>query len=302
MKAKVKRTGEGWQVLLPSITGFNDGEEADVLTLREGVFLVSRAGMLEQMQKEHGAQGVIPARAQAPSSNSVMLKEAEVSLVHKLMDIRFQERSVPSTNKKLKANELALLEGLMERGIVSIFKNAKYKEGVYNIPRDVFRAVASPGEKQEGPARGQVLARKEIFEGLAPVVSGVKESPARQTPVAPASPAPAPMYSRASLPQSEDGKIAVNSPAHLQKYGYMVLDNENEARQVMEGVQSVQKSDPVKGVRGFDRKYYVLRKSFLSQHQAPVLAILDGWDANSETVAKDLNITPTAAQVPMGNS
>ncbi|VVB57537.1 Uncharacterised protein [uncultured archaeon] len=314
MKAKARKTQGGWQVEAPALPGFGDGEELEVLYLREGLLMLARPGILEEMkekgQKEAGPQekrkespaAGAPAAAASSSPSPTkprILSSTEAALVRRLTAIRFEERTVPSVAKKISVLEKKMLDGLVGRRLIEVFKNPKYKEGVYNISRELFNAVSMPEEEEKGAhagGSGQAGAESGAAEkeknrmGVAEKENGITKAAARTD-----IPFPVPT-SRVSF-QSQDAKVPLNSPLHLAKFGYMVLDSENEARAVMEGVKDVQKSDPVKGVRGFDRKYYVLRRSFMAQNQAKMLQRLEQGDANAETVSKDTGLSPTAVQV-----
>jgi len=277
VKAKIKQQGGDMVLSLPADAagGFGEGE-ADILPLGPGILLVARAGLLQEKLREKDTEPKGgPMQAGRASNSMPLLSPAETALVRKLCAIRYEERLVAATQKKLGAAEAKLLEGLLKKGVLSIFKSAKYKDGVYNIPQDVFRAV-SAGEKY-----GRAQERMEDTGNR----GGREEEKAK--------PLPAPSVAV----RSHDSSLPINSPAHLAKFGYMVLDNENEARAVMEDVKSVQKNDAVKGVRGFDRRYYVLRKSFLSQYQDLLLRMLQKGDADAQTLGAGIGLSPTACSV-----
>ncbi len=300
MKAKVKRGENGWLVALPPTCGLFENEELDVLSLRDGLLMLAREGVMEEMKEkekndEEAAKSppiIRPSDSPSPIKPRV-LSPPEAALVRKLTAIRFEERTVPQVAKKIGAIEKKLLDGLVARRLIEVFKNSKYKDGVYNISQGVFHAVSAQegGEKNKQETPG-------TLEVPFPVPGARNElpGPAPRGPPAPSQRTQA-AISREPASSIADSKIPINSPAHLQRFGYMVLDNENEARAVMESVKDVQKSDPVKGVRGFDRKYYVLRRSFMAQHKDALLARLDAGDANSDTVAKDTGLSAAAASV-----
>lgn len=100
------------------------------------------------------------------------------------------------------------------------------------------------------------------------------------------------------LPAAKGGKLlAINTFEHLQALGYMVLSNEGEARMQMEKIKSEIKDDDVKGVRGFDKQYYVLKKSFLREFENPVLALLGEGIHTSAGMSQKIGITSEAITV-----
>jgi len=82
----------------------------------------------------------------------------------------------------------------------------------------------------------------------------------------------------------------------LRKLGYMILDNENEAKNVMPTLASEITHDDVKGVRGFDKKYYVLLRSFYLEHEGRLLAALDRGPKNADAMAPEMHLTPEAVR------
>ena len=77
----------------------------------------------------------------------------------------------------------------------------------------------------------------------------------------------------------------------------MVLNTEDEAKTVMVQIQPMLKNDDVRGIRGFDKRYYVLKRSFLHQYAGLVLAQLDSGPAVAEKIAAALNLDTDAVSV-----
>lgn len=88
----------------------------------------------------------------------------------------------------------------------------------------------------------------------------------------------------------------INTVDHLRRLGYMILDNENEAKGVMPVLQAEITTDEVKGVRGFDKKYYVLLRSFYLQNEGRLLALLDKSPATADAMAPEMHLTPEAVR------
>ena len=91
--------------------------------------------------------------------------------------------------------------------------------------------------------------------------------------------------------------MAINTFEHLSALGYMVLSSEGEAKQMMPIIKEKLKGDDVKGVRGFDKNYYVLRKSFLREYETAVFSMLEEGLGTPEEIGPKLNITREAAMV-----
>ncbi|PIT84748.1 hypothetical protein COU37_01650 [Candidatus Micrarchaeota archaeon CG10_big_fil_rev_8_21_14_0_10_45_29] len=91
--------------------------------------------------------------------------------------------------------------------------------------------------------------------------------------------------------------LAINTFEHLAALGYMVLSNEGEAKQMMPIIKEKLKGDDVKGVRGFDKNYYVLRKSFMREYEKAVFSLLEEGFGSPDEIGPKLNITREAAMV-----
>ena len=91
------------------------------------------------------------------------------------------------------------------------------------------------------------------------------------------------------------GKVAAPQPAYdpLSK-GYLVLDNEGDARQLSGAVAERIKAGEVAGLRAFDRKYYFIRKDFATSHQPKIMSALEKGDKTADELARVLGIPPEA--------
>jgi hypothetical protein len=102
-----------------------------------------------------------------------------------------------------------------------------------------------------------------------------------------------------TFPKTGAGTVAsipINTVEHLHKLGYMVLDNENDAKNVMPVLQDEISRDDVKGVRGFDKKYYVLMRAFYLEHEGGLLALLDRGPMHCDEMSAVLHLTPEATR------
>jgi len=96
---------------------------------------------------------------------------------------------------------------------------------------------------------------------------------------------PAAAPSQALVPQ-----LPQNSIAHLEKTGWMVLENDSEARNFGNAFSDKVKSGEVRGQRAFDRKYYFVTKGFFESHEKEVLIRLGKSDKTPEEIAEEAGI------------
>ncbi|MFA6214335.1 MAG: hypothetical protein WC717_03590 [Candidatus Micrarchaeia archaeon] len=194
----------------------------------------------------------------APSAG---LSEPERQLVKKLLAIRFEKRTPSDVDKTLTGAEKATLASLLDKKVVNIFRSGKYENGVYNVSDAIF------GQTRDIPAAHPL-------DTAAPQSSAIP----RQLPSS-----------------SAAGKAAPAKPSFdpLSK-GYLVLDNEGDARQLSGAVAERIKAGEVAGLRSFDRKYYFIRKDFAMQHQPKIMSSLEKGDKTADELARVLGLPSEA--------
>ncbi len=322
MKTRIDKSTGQTTISLPEAAAkaMENVGEADVFVLGEGVLLVCAGGKFPlgesaqngpaQKTKSVSGEGAgtagMPAGGakdeSAPKGTSISSEwDLEQALLHKLSLVPFKDRLVPSVDNMLDEQERRTLQALLERKVISIYKNEKYPKGVYNIPRGVYIHAARGAEGMgEGGRNAQPGAGGGIIKPYAPAGPGASNGraplPYERAGRTGGSPAPAyPAYPSSPSFISKPGDL--NTVEHLIAKGYMVLDNENEAKTVMPHINAKLKNETVKGIRGFDRKYYVLRRSFLMEYESRLLPILDAGAANVKTLGEKLGLDENAVTV-----
>ncbi|MEM2974181.1 MAG: hypothetical protein QW112_00945 [Candidatus Micrarchaeia archaeon] len=174
----------------------------------------------------------------------------EVKVIDMLSAMKFAERTQENVNKVLGPVERKILAGLIEKGAVNLFRSQKYREGVYNIKDDVYSIIKKSKET---------------------------------TVAAPAAPERA--QEKRSEPAEETDPIR-----RLERQGYVVIDEQNEARRLSEEVASRGKKKDVIGIRGFDKKYYILKASFYSKNQQKVKSALKEGKKSVDQIAAETGL------------
>ncbi|MCX6769177.1 MAG: hypothetical protein NT051_00660 [Candidatus Micrarchaeota archaeon] len=90
-------------------------------------------------------------------------------------------------------------------------------------------------------------------------------------------------------------------PPHLASEGWMVLENDEEARRLSETSAHLVKSGEIMGTRAFDRKYYFISKSFLIAWEKKLDALLAKGDRNADELAEELGIAPDGCRAMVYN-
>lgn len=185
---------------------------------------------------------------------SSLLNEKEKGVVKKLLSVRFERRTPQEIAKLLDREEKETLESLMKRNIVHVFKEGKYShEGVYSVSDFAFHQAREEPSQPASAAKGQ------------------SDSKSVQRP--------------SQLPPP------VSSPEHLDKFGWMVLDSELEAKNFSNSFPDRVRSGDVKGIRAFDRKYYFITRRFVEGWEKKLLAALGKAEKSPEEIAEEIGLT-----------
>lgn len=100
-----------------------------------------------------------------------------------------------------------------------------------------------------------------------------------------------PSASQASPPQAaQSAPLPVSSIAHLEKCGWMILENDTDARNFANAFPDRVKSGEVRGQRAFDRRYYFITRQFFESHGNAVQSALGKSDKTAEEVSSQLGI------------
>ena len=121
------------------------GSQIELFKLKDGYYLLS---------KRLGETTKSEAKTEKPELT--MEKQTEINnnekeVIRGLLSVKFEDRTPPKIDKNLNQKEKRILEGLIEKKIVTVYKSKKYPNGVYNIAERAFTIVkkASPNEKSQ---------------------------------------------------------------------------------------------------------------------------------------------------------
>ena len=183
----------------------------------------------------------------------------EVELVNKLLSMKFSDRTPEYVNKQLNSSEKKILSGLIEKKAINVFKSQKYKEGVYNIKDktyEMIREIQKQGkEKEVKEVAEKKIEKKEIEEA-----EEIEKDPLKR----------------------------------LEKKGYAVIEYESEAKRISEEIISKGKKREIIGIRGFDKKYYVLKSSFFIKSQPKIKNVLRAGKTTIDQISDETGLDKQA--------
>jgi len=234
--------------------------EVKATKVRDGLLL---SGAIPQELLSSTTLGIIPLRdgsflltpKQEQPKVSNLLNEREKVVVKKLLSVRFEKRTPQEIARILSHDEKETLDSLMKKNIVHLFRGERYsKEGVYSISDFAFHQ-----------ARGDE-------KGASATAAKGSTKPPTAMNIAPLSLVPPP----------------ISSPEHLDKFGWMILESESDARSFSNSFPDKVRSGAVKGIRAFDRKYYFVSQGFVLTWEKKITAALDKKEKTAEEISSEL--------------
>ncbi len=255
MSAKIIRKNGKSYIQLPE--SFSELEEVELFQLKGNFWLLSAP-----LGKPGGKEEEKPEKR---------LTQAEKSVLQKLMEIRFADRTPSKIEKTFSPEEKALVRQLIKQGLIQVFYGKKYeKTGVYNIPNEIYPLISHEEARKAG-------VQKEAVQKAA----AVKDTAAQAKP-------------------AEAKAIAPASYSELAKTGWTVIPHPRDAEQFSMDLKKSGVSQNVKGVRGFDGRFYVATNRFLYAAYEKIKSVLEKKkEMYTQEIAAATNIEPDAVLAVM---
>lgn len=204
---------------------------------------------------------------------TLTLTADDIETLKKLLQFKFEERVPERIEKSLSAADKKRVADLVKKGIVNIYYGGKYTtSGVYNVPTLVYRQYL----QQTAQADAKPTAPASI-----PHVE--YKSPVSAKPVAAA------VLSKSQAP------VKLTPIQMLEKNGFLVMQSEMDAKEFSDAYSSRIRKKEIFGVRGFDKKYYIVKSSFVTKNESKVRAFLKGGAKSADKVAEALGVESQGA-------
>ena len=98
--------------------------------------------------------------------------------------------------------------------------------------------------------------------------------------------------SQPSAPSGPMAPMSVSSVDHLDSFGWMVLENETDARGFGNAFSEKIKTGEVKGTRAFDMKYYFVKRAYFEEWEKKVQLSLSKSEKTTEEIAAAAGMPP----------
>ena len=240
----LKKDGNAY-LKLPS--EFAELEEMEVFALRDGYYLLSVPLDGMKTKEQDTKPGAVT--------------ESEKVLLKKLLDVKFQNRTPKNLEKLLKEDEKELLDDLVKRNLVNVFKSKKYPDGVYNISDGVY-----PMLKQASGGGYQAGSSAQNIDGISKKVESRTEN------------------------TKQEATRSQPSTINLQP-GYTIISDQKQAYEFSQQLKKSGRDKDMICLRGFDGRFYAVNKRYFLANNEKIKEALDG-KSNANEVAKLSGIEP----------
>ncbi len=222
--------------------GFRSGDDYYVVNLDRGVVALVRKSDFKNVLKQK-------IRDSLGSDYNTMrdygLNNEQIKVIDKIIGVKFEERTKKNISTSLSEQENDILEDLIKSKTIKIYDQGKYTEKpVYSITPDLFKYVKTSLNNKEYKKNSYQKPQQQTQ-------SQTQTQSQKQNPIN-------------TKPQIK--KIDLNSLIEkMNKEGYIVAENDNEAKMISESLSQRIKAGNVLGIKGFDSHYYIFTSEFFDK-------------------------------------
>ncbi|VVB73974.1 Uncharacterised protein [uncultured archaeon] len=195
------------------------------------------------------------------------LSEDDIIILKKLLQFKFEERTPERIDQAFTAPEKRRIADLIRRHLISIYYGGKYqKSGVYNVPTLVYRQYLQQTAQAESKPTAPAAIPHVEYKSQAAAKPVAAASSARLTPI-----------------------------QALEKNGFLIMQSEADAKEFSDSYASRIRKKEIFGIRGFDKKYYIVKSSFVAKNESKVRAFLKDGAKSADKVAEALGVETQGA-------
>ncbi|MDE1846042.1 MAG: hypothetical protein KGH53_02070 [Candidatus Micrarchaeota archaeon] len=244
-----------------------EGDEVDFFKYNQNAFIFAKKSDITEMIVGKRSQGAEPQTSEQADSAGEISAE-DVSVLKKLDTLKYGMRTKENVVKMLTKEERITLKGLMKKKAVSLFAKDKSKEPLFSISKGIY---------------DKYLMRKKAGEALQPVknMQQVARAPESRT-----------GYQR----QDNSMGIENENVKILEKNGFIVLPYEAEASALSLALEQSIRRGMVLGTRSFNKKFYIILRSYFDRHGAKILKALKDGEMKVTQIAREVEIDEDGAR------
>ncbi|MDE1825813.1 MAG: hypothetical protein KGH61_04690 [Candidatus Micrarchaeota archaeon] len=183
------------------------------------------------------------------------LESEEISVLKKLDTLKYKDRTREKVEQMLNGSEKVLLQGMLKKKAVTLFAKEKGSEPLYGISKNVY---------------DQFLMRK-------------RQGAQVQQPQAQA-------VATQSMPRFKPAALENESVKELEQKGFVVLQSEAEASSLSLALEDSIRHGQVLGTRAFNKKFYIILRSYFNRNGAKIIKELKGGDKKVWDIASNIDV------------
>ena len=168
------------------------------------------------------------------------LSNEQIKVIDKIIGVRFEERTKSNISTSLNDEENNILNDLIKSNTIKIYDQGKYSDNpVYSVTPDLFKYVKTSLNTNTTNLTTINNKPKQQFQYTKP-----------QTPPQP------------QIKSNVDLNVLIDK---MNKEGFIVAENDNEAKMLSESLSQKIKAGQILGIKGFDSKYYIFTSDFFNK-------------------------------------
>jgi len=226
-----------------------EGDELDFLPYTNRYFIIAKKSDITALIVKPQAQEAPEKQTEKKSEKGPEINGDELAVLKKLDMLRYSERTQEKITGILNGDEKQVLQRLIKRGFVLLYKKGS-EPPKYSIQKKVYDAFMWRKKPQPDKRTEQLF--KEV-ERTGTVVDLGKT----------------------------DGWIN-----ELQSKGYLVLTNEAEASNLSAALEESIRNGLVVGTRAFNKKFYIMLKSFVNKNAPKIFEVLGKKTARVDEISR----------------
>jgi len=102
-----------------------------------------------------------------------------------------------------------------------------------------------------------------------------------------------------SEPEKLSEKKNLSWEEHLEKYGYLIVENENDAQRISGKLEKAIKKGDILGTRGFDKKFYIADRAFYGEWNNKITPLITGKEKRVPEICNAINMSEVACRVAL---
>ena len=254
--------------------GLQGEEEVDFFKFSDKAFLFAKKQDITNLliganQQQTAKAAPTPAPSANVKGSGTDLSEEEILVLKKLDTMRYSQRTVPNIAKLLSEVEKRTLESLIGKKAVTLYRDRK--EPLYSITKDVYDRF--------------LMRKKELIDK--------KPAPSQFVPKE-AEAAPREIVKPRLWTVRAAGGIRNENIDKLEEQGFIVLQTEAEASSLSLALEDSVRHGLVLGTRSFNKKFYIIMRSFFDANSANVIKSLKDGPKSVDSLVKETGLDEDA--------